>query len=190
MTIQCWHFRNFDVWLSKDSKRCCGYRILQNINIQMGWPEHVLLSSAGVSSFILNAHGLSTVQLRYIIGLSWIPWKLLFRYIHCTGKFTPKMKGKAELHLLSSLVWFESFDFGVVVSQPRLEPFFMKYNVTEWQVCMEIMMKLWTFCTCICLLCGCTNILCWWRCTWKHSRTCFLLPCLSNYSITETVWNS
>ena len=53
----------------------------------------------------------------------WIPWNWSFHYIHCTGQFTPRMKANAELHLLSSLVWIDS---GVVVSQHRLESFFMK----------------------------------------------------------------
>ena len=26
---------------------------------------------------------------------TWIPWNLSFRYIHCTGQFTPKMKANA-----------------------------------------------------------------------------------------------
>ena len=64
-------------------------------------------------------------------SLAWIPWNLSFRYIHCTGQFTPKMKANAEPRLISSLVWIDS---GVVVSQHPLESFFMKYNVTEWQV--------------------------------------------------------
>ena len=42
---------------------------------------------------------------------------------HCTGQFTPKMKANAEPRLLSSLVWIDS---GVVVSQHRVESFFMK----------------------------------------------------------------
>ena len=29
-------------------------------------------------------------------SFSWIPWNLSFRYIHCTGQFTPKMKVNAE----------------------------------------------------------------------------------------------
>ena len=53
------------------------------------------------------------------------------RYIDCTGQFTPKMNANTEPRLLSSLVWIDS---GVVVSQHRLESFFMKWNVTEWQV--------------------------------------------------------
>ena len=65
---------------------------------------------------------------RYSIS-SWIPWN--FRYIHWNVQFTPKMKANAELCLLSSLVWIDS---GVVVSQHRLESFFMEWNVTEWQV--------------------------------------------------------
>ena len=60
-----------------------------------------------------------------------VPWNLSIRYIHCTGQFTPKMKANAEPHLLSSLVWIDS---GVVVSQYRLESFFIKWNVSEWQV--------------------------------------------------------
>ena len=44
---------------------------------------------------------------------SWLPWNLSFRYIHCTGQFTPKMKANAEPRLLSFLVWIDS---GVVVS--------------------------------------------------------------------------
>ena len=42
---------------------------------------------------------------------------------HCTGQFTPKMKANAEPRLLSSLVRIDS---GVVVSQHRLESFYMK----------------------------------------------------------------
>ena len=53
------------------------------------------------------------------LSITWIPWNLSFRYIHCTGQFTPKMKANAEPPLLSSLVWVAS---GVVVSQHRLEP--------------------------------------------------------------------
>ena len=53
----------------------------------------------------------------------WIPWNLSFRYIHCTGQFTPKMKANAKTHLLSSLVWIDS---GIVVSQHRLESFYVK----------------------------------------------------------------
>ena len=52
---------------------------------------------------------------------SWIPWRLSFRYIHCIGQFTPKMKANAEPRLLSSLVWIDS---SIVVSQHRLESFF------------------------------------------------------------------
>ena len=55
--------------------------------------------------------------------IAWIPWNLSFRYSHCTGQFTPKMKANAEPRLLSSLVWIDS---GVVVSQHHLESFFMK----------------------------------------------------------------
>ena len=54
-----------------------------------------------------------------------------FHYIHCTGQFMSKMKANAKPCLLSSLVWIDS---GVVVSQHCLESFFMKWNVTEWQV--------------------------------------------------------
>ena len=41
---------------------------------------------------------------------SWIPWNLSFRYIHCTGQFTPKMKANAEPRLLSSLVWIDQYN--------------------------------------------------------------------------------
>ena len=51
-------------------------------------------------------------------SISWIPWNLSFRYIHCTGQFTPKMKANAVPRLLSSLVGIDS---GVAVSQHRLE---------------------------------------------------------------------
>ena len=66
----------------------------------------------------------------YLIILLWIPWNLSFRYIHCTGQFTPKMKANANcvcFHLWCELT-------GVVVSQYRLETSFMKWNVTERQV--------------------------------------------------------
>ena len=59
----------------------------------------------------------------WLFCCSWIPWNLSFCYIHCTGQFTPKMKANAEPRLLSYLVWFDS---GIVVSQHRLESFFMK----------------------------------------------------------------
>ena len=76
---------------------------------------------------------------------SWIPWKLSFRYIlfhekkaandavtpQYQSQFTPKMKANAVPRLLSSLVWI---DFDIVVSQHRLESFFMKLNASEWQV--------------------------------------------------------
>ena len=39
---------------------------------------------------------------------TWIPWQLSFRYINCTGQFTPKMKANAKPRLLSSLVWIDS----------------------------------------------------------------------------------
>ena len=58
-----------------------------------------------------------------IFCFAWIPWNLSFHYIHRTGQFAPKMKANEEPHLLSSLVWIDS---GVVVSQHRLESFFMK----------------------------------------------------------------
>ena len=67
----------------------------------------------------------------WAITFPWTPWNLSFHYINCTGQFTPKMKANTEPHLLSSLVWIDS---GVVVSQNRLESFFMKLNVTECQV--------------------------------------------------------
>ena len=41
----------------------------------------------------------------------------------CQSQFTPKMKANVEPRLLSSLVWIDS---GIVVSQHRLESFFMK----------------------------------------------------------------
>ena len=45
--------------------------------------------------------------LLYYAPLSWIPWNLSFRYIHCTGQFTPKMKANAVPRLLSPLVWID-----------------------------------------------------------------------------------
>ena len=62
---------------------------------------------------------------------TWIPWNLSFRYIHCTGQFTPKIKANTVPRLLSSLVWIDS---DVVLSQHRLESFVM-----ELQVGMEFM---------------------------------------------------
>ena len=41
---------------------------------------------------------------------SWIPWNLSFRYIHCTGQFTPKMKANAIPRLLSSLAWIDQYN--------------------------------------------------------------------------------
>ena len=51
-----------------------------------------------------------------------IPWNLSFRYTHCAGQFTPKMKANVEPCLLSSLVWIDS---GIMVSQHHLESFFL-----------------------------------------------------------------
>ena len=65
--------------------------------------------------------GVCPAQLTF--SLAWIPWNLSFRYIHCTGQFTPKMKANSEPRLLSSLVWIDS---GVVMSQHCLESFFKK----------------------------------------------------------------
>ena len=48
---------------------------------------------------------------------------VILLYINSTGQFTPTMKANAEPHLLSSLVRIDS---GIVVSQHRLESFFMK----------------------------------------------------------------
>ena len=42
--------------------------------------------------------------------MSWIPWKLSFRYIHCTGQFTTKMKANAVPRLLSSLLWIDQYN--------------------------------------------------------------------------------
>ena len=42
-------------------------------------------------------------------SITWIPWNLSLRYIHCTGQFTPKMKANAEPRLLSSLVWIDQY---------------------------------------------------------------------------------
>ena len=63
-----------------------------------------------------------------------IPWNLSFRYIHCTGQFTPKMKANAEPRLLSSLVWIDSC---VEVSQHRLESFFHEIKCNGMTSFME-----------------------------------------------------
>ena len=60
-----------------------------------------------------------------------MPWNLSFCYIHWTSQFKSKMNANVELRLLLSLVWIDS---GVVVPQHHLESFFMKWNITEWQV--------------------------------------------------------
>ena len=59
----------------------------------------------------------------YLCHITWISWNLSFRYIYCTGQFTPKMKANAEPPLISSLVWI---DCGIEMSQHRLESFFIK----------------------------------------------------------------
>ena len=45
-----------------------------------------------------------------VLGCAWIPWNLSFRYIHCTGQFTLKMKANGEPRLLSSLVWVDQYN--------------------------------------------------------------------------------
>ena len=92
-----------------------------------GSPSHLQLNRPGVVKWIrrgLNHRPLGSQRpqemqcskIRYSNVLqaawAWIPWNLSFRYIHCTGQFTPKMKANAEPRLLSSLVWIDS---GVVV---------------------------------------------------------------------------
>ena len=67
-------------------------------------------------------------------NLSWIPWNLSFRYIHCTGQFTPKMKANAKPRLLPSLVWIDS---GIVVSQHHLEHFFHEIKCNRIYVVLE-----------------------------------------------------
>ena len=67
------------------------------------------------------------------VYMSWIPWNLSFRYVSFHEKkktpnnvvtpqthsqFTPKMKVNAVLHLLSSLVWIDQYN----------------WDVTEWRV--------------------------------------------------------
>ena len=69
--------------------------------------------------------------------ITWIPWNLLFRYIHCTSQFTPKMKANAEPRLLSSLVWIDS---GVVVSQHCLESCFHEIKCNGMTSFMESML--------------------------------------------------
>ena len=68
---------------------------------------------------------------------SWIPWNLSFRYVHCTGQFTPKMKANTEPHLLSSLVWIDS---GLVVSQHSSESFFHEIKCYGMTSFMELML--------------------------------------------------
>ena len=46
----------------------------------------------------------------FFMPFSWIPWNLSFRYIHCSGQFTSKMKANAEPRLLSSLVWIDQYN--------------------------------------------------------------------------------
>ena len=72
------------------------------------------------------------------LSITWIPWNLSFRYIHCTGQFTSKTKANAEPHLLSSLVWIDS---GVVVSQHRLESFFHEIKCNGMTSFMEFMIE-------------------------------------------------
>ena len=86
------------------------------------WQELRLQTKVWRSSVSLCSEYWQTLSAEKSIYL-WIPWNLSFRYIHCTGQFTPKMKANAEPRLLSSLVWIDS---GIEVSQHRLECFFPK----------------------------------------------------------------
>ena len=103
--------------LSKNAKSLCNrakdkFRDIQNTYVRdlkkhkEGHPENLVRAT----------------ETQVCLPLSWIPWNL-FHYIHCTSQFTPKMKANAEPRLLSSLVWIDS---GVVMSQHRLESFFIK----------------------------------------------------------------
>ena len=98
--------------------------------------------SASSPCFITYLFGVMYSLHRHIF--SWIPWNLSFRYIRCTGQFTPKMKANAEPRLLSSLVWIDS---GIVVSQPHLESVFLWNKMWQkdkfhgihvlWKWCVE-----------------------------------------------------
>ena len=70
---------------------------------------------------------------------AWIPWNLSFRYTHCTGQFTPKMKVNAEPQLLSSLVRIDS---GVVAWKHRLESFFHEMKCNGMTGFMEFLLSL------------------------------------------------
>ena len=57
---------------------------------------------------LINLQLASIIAINVLSKIFWYwsrtPWNMSFRYIHCTGQFTPKMKANAEPHLLSSLV--------------------------------------------------------------------------------------
>ena len=89
---------------------------------------------------MLWCHKSLIVLLSQPMSITRIPWNLSFRYIHCTGQFTPKMKANAEPRLLSSLVWIDS---GVVVSQHRLESFFHQMKCNGMTSFMEFMLVLY-----------------------------------------------
>ena len=95
-------------------------------------------------------------------NISWIPWHSSFRYIHCTGQFTPKMKANAEPRLLSSLVWIDS---GVVVSQYRLESFFNEIKCNGMMIFMEFMSCV--FCTFRMQWLGNVTVLVSWFLLWR-----------------------
>ena len=58
-------------------------------------------------------------------------------YVFCTGQFTPNMKANTQVRLLSSLV---GIDFGLVVSQHRLESFFHEIKCDGMTGFMEFML--------------------------------------------------
>ena len=67
----------------------------------------------------------------YVTPNTWIPWNLSFPYIHCTAKFTAKMKANAEPHLVF-IYWCE-FTLPVWCHSIVWTLFFMKWKVTQWQ---------------------------------------------------------
>ena len=86
-------------------------KILQRHNLNL---LNYTKISAGVSHFFTEIFSplqkLTTVFTFTYVIIPWIPWNLSFRYIHCTGQFTPKMKANAVPRLLSSLVWIDQYN--------------------------------------------------------------------------------
>ena len=99
-SLSLMRFYQFNVCLS-----LCVCLQRDNVQHSLFWEIAILMGKialCGSTSLFymtlkINKHkNLMTLRLPTADDFSWIPWNLSFRYIDCSGQFTPKMKANAE----------------------------------------------------------------------------------------------